>query len=515
MPADSYRSARPLHYALFIALVLIGLAVTRQALAFGFAEVAAKAKALAGAGFKDPASNLPKELRDLEYDRYHAIRYRPEKWYWHGLPFELAFFHPGWHFDLPVKINEIGDGVREIKFDPSAFDYGGLKLDPKTLGGLGFAGFQVLFPVNAPKIKDELAAFLGASYFRALGKGQRYGASARGLAVDVATQGGEEFPRFVEFWFERPAPSARALVFYALLDSRSATGAYRFELTPGADTAMEVKARLYLRNNGIKLGLAPLTSMFYAGQNERSSGEDYRPQIHDSDGLSVHAGNDEWIWRPLSNPKRLLVTSFATTDPRGFGLMQRDRSFAAYQDLEQRFELRPSVWVEPKGRWGAGRVELVQIPAPDETNDNIVAYWVPEKAPEAGKPLDLEYRLLWQKNPETRPPLAAVQQTRFGRGFPRVADNSMGLNIDFDCPPGAKSDPEKSNPEDMPQAMVWADGNGRILDQTLLRNDATGGWRLRLRLKRIDDAKPVELRASLRSGGRPLSETWSYILPPA
>ncbi|HXC40637.1 MAG TPA: glucan biosynthesis protein G [Burkholderiales bacterium] len=488
--------------------------------AFGFADVAAKAKALAASAFQAPSADLPKELRDLAYERYRTIRYRPEARQWRGLPFELAFFHPGWHFDLPVKINEVAGGVRELKFDPQAFDYAGVKVDPAQLRKLGPAGFQILFPINSAKVKDEVLAVLGASYFRALGREQRYGASARGLALDVAAQTGEEFPRFVEFWLERPAAGARELIFYALLDSKSAAGAYRFVFTPGVSTSMDVKAQLYFRDGVSKLakvGLAPLTSMFFSGENQRQGGDDYRPEVHDSDGLSVHAGNDEWIWRPLVNPKRLLVTSFSTTDPRGFGLMQRDRSFGDYQDLEQRFELRPSVWVQPKGKWGAGRIELVQIPAPDETNDNVVAYWVRDKAPASGKPLDLEYRLLWEKERETRPPLAEVQQTRRGRGFPRGADNSIGLAIDFDGGPKAEAKAEasaKSEGEKLPTAQVWSDANGQILEQAVVPNAATGGWRLHLRLKQVDEAKPVELRATLRDGARPVSETWSYILPP-
>jgi len=489
-----------------------------ETLAFGFGDVAAKAKALAASAFKAPSLDLPKELRDLEYERYRTIRYRPEARQWRGLPFELAFFHRGWHFDLPVKINEVANGVRELKLDPQAFDYGGIKVDAEQLRKLGAAGFQVLFPINSAKVKDEVLAVLGASYFRALGKEQRYGASARGLALDVAAQTGEEFPRFVEFWLERPAAGARELTFYALLDSKSAAGAYRFVFTPGVSTTMDVKAQLYLRNGVAKLGVAPLTSMFFSGENQRQSGDDYRPEVHDSDGLSVHAGNDEWIWRPLVNPKRLLVTSFSTTDPRGFGLMQRDRSFGDYQDLEQRFELRPSVWVQPKGKWGAGRIELVQIPAPDETNDNIVAYWVPDKAPASGKPFDLEYRLLWEKERETRPPLGEVRQTRRGRGFPRTADNSIGLVIDFDggSKPESKTEfgARSEAGEKPPTAQVWSDPNGQVLEQAVLPNDATGGWRLHLRLKQVDEAKPVELRATLRDGARPVSETWSYILPP-
>jgi len=381
------------------AVVLTLMLAWPSAWAFGFDDVAQRAKDLAAVPFKK-GPGLPKELLGLDYDHYRDIRYRSDRFLWRkaGLPFEIAFFHPGLYYDQPVKINEIdAQGVHEIAFNPDDFDYGSNKFDTSRLRGVGFAGFRVHYPLNTTKYKDEVLVFLGASYFRALGKGQLYGASARGLAIDTATSSGEEFPRFVQFWIERPAAAAKELTIYALLDSRRAAGAYRFVVKPGVETAVQVKARLFLREAVGKLGIAPLTSMFFFGENQRPPYEDYRPEVHDSDGLSVHAGNGEWIWRPLVNPKRLLVTSFATTDPAGFGLMQRDRQFLHYEDTEVHHESRPSVWIEPVGKWGAGRVELVQIPAPDETNDNIVAYWVPDAVPRPKEPYDFEYRL-WQES---------------------------------------------------------------------------------------------------------------------
>jgi glucans biosynthesis protein len=235
--------------------------------------------------------------------------------------------------------------------------------------------------------------------------------------------------------------------------------------------------------------------------------EDYRPEVHDSDGLLLHTGNDEWVWRPLVNPRRLLVTSFALHSPRGFGLMQRDRDFSHYQDLEARYERRPSVWVTPKGGWGAGRVELVQIPTPDETNDNIVAYWVPAELPPRGKPLELQYRLAWQLNKVTQPPLAWVVQTRRGHGYRKEADDSQRFIVDFDSTALKKLD-GKSKLE----AAIWAGDNAEILEKQSFRNDATGGWRVSFRLKRRDE-EPVEMRVTLRAGGKIVSETWSYVLP--
>lgn len=479
--------------------------------AFDFQDVAQRARQLAGESYEKPDVVLPPELRNLDYEHYHQIRYKPEKILWRntGLPFELDFFPPGWHFDLPVKINEVtAQGVREIRFDQNVFDYGATKVAPGKLRGLGFAGFRVVYPVNSTTHKDEVLTFLGASYFRALGKGQRYGLSARGLAIDTALGTGEEFPRFVEFWVLRPHASEKQLIIYGLLDSPRVAGAYRFVLTPGINTVMDVTARLYMRSAVGKLGLAPLTSMFYFGRGQHLNGDDFRPAVHDSDGLSIHMGNDEWIWRPLSNPKRLLVTSFATTNPIGFGLMQRQRDFADYEDPVLRYELRPSAWVEPKAQWGPGRVELVQIPSPDETNDNIVAYWMPDRLPVPKTAYDFSYRIWWQKDKVTQPPGLRVTQTLYGRGYTHAPDGSTSLAVDF----GGKSG---TGPYELKtEAQVSVDANGKLLEQKLIRNEATGGWRLSLRLQRLDASKPVEMRASLRSGNKGISETWSYILPP-
>lgn len=494
-----------------VALLLPGIG--GKAFAFDFNVVAKQAKNLAATSYNTSESNLPKEISNLDYEQYKDIRFRPEKFIWHNqkLPFELAFFHEGYSFDQPTKINEInGQSVREIRFDPNDFDYGGNKLDTSKLRSLGFAGFRVHYPLNTAKYKDEVLSFLGASYFRALGKDQHYGLSARGLAIDTGLSSGEEFPRFTEFWIERPKASDKELTIYALLNSRRVTGAYRFVLKTGVDTVIDVKAQLYLRENVSKLGLAPLTSMYLHGDNQRPPGEDYRPEVHDSDGLSVASGTGEWIWRPLVNPKRLLVTSYALSNPAGFGLMQRDRDFASYQDLDARYEKRPSAWIQPKGNWGSGRVELVQIPTPDETNDNVVAFWVPDTAPKVGQPFNLEYTLSWQKEAEKRPPLSWVTQTRRGVGYQKKSDdNSIGLVIDFDGPVF-----KKLSDKVQPEGVVSADDNGKVLETKVVRNDATGGWRMMVRVRRNEENKPVELRGFLRGGSTTLSETWSYILPP-
>ena len=510
--STGYSSRHRLRLAMLATISVFCLNSGDAAIAFDFGDVVKRAEQLARSAYQKPASNLPKELQGLSYDQYWSMRIKPDRTYWRGtkLPFELGFLSEGMYYDQPVRINEVAsDGVHEIKFDPDLFDYGSAKLDPNAFRGLGFAGFSVRYALSGPDSKEEVLTFLGASYIRALGRGQVYGPYARGLAIDTGSGSGEEFPRFVEFWVERPSPSAKELVIEALLDSPRAAGAYRFLVKPGVETVIEVTARLYLRDPVGKFGVAPLASMFLFGKNQHPVTDDYRPQVHNSDGLSISSSSGEWIWRPLVNPKRLQISSFALTSPSGFGLMQRDRDFHQYEDLEARYDLRPSVWVEPKGQWGPGRVELVQIPVPDETNSNVVAYWVPDKPPAPKEPFDLEYRLLWQKESDVRPPHAWVSQTRRGRGYARNPDNSIGFIVDFEGP-SLKKLPADAKVE----TSVTVDSNGELLQQSAYRNDVTGGWRIVVRLRRVDDSKPVELRGYLHTANNPLSETWSYLLPP-
>ncbi|WP_349616399.1 glucan biosynthesis protein G [Azotobacter salinestris] len=503
-------------------LLLAGSAIlalgAAPAWGFGFDEVAERAKRLAREPYAVPVSNLPAELVGMTFADHQQIRLRPEKAYWAGeqTRFKLGFHHQGMHFAMPVRINEVVDGTaREIAYDPSRFDFGSLHIDPGAIERLGYAGFRVLYPINQADKRDEIASFLGASYFRVVGQGQVFGLSARGLALDTALPSGEEFPQFREFWIERPEPHDQHLTIFALLDSPRATGAYHIVLHPGRDTRMDIKARLYLRGPVGRLGLAPLTSMFLFGDNQPSPQLNFRPQIHDSSGLLIHDGNGDWIWRPLQNPRQLSVTPYHLEDPRGFGLLQRSREFSDYEDLDDRYDLRPSAWVEPLGKWGPGSVELVEIPSADETNDNIVAFWRPQVMPVSGQPLDFAYRLHWTRNEAALYPggSAWVRQTLRSRGefrqrnLVRQADGSTLLLVDFEGPALQALAP------DTPLAsQVSVDHNGELLENSLRYHPAIRGWRLTLRLKIKDPQRPVEMYAALVKGDRRLTEIWSYQL---
>ncbi len=496
-------SAKRLRNALVTGSALLCLLSAGQLWAFNLDDVAVKAKELAGKKYEAPRSNLPNEFREMKFADYQKIRFLTEKAEWANkkTPFKLSFYHQGMHFDTPVKINEItASTVEEIKYDPSRFDFGDVKFDPKATEQLGYAGFRVLYPINKADKQDEIMTMLGASYFRVVGKGHVYGLSARGLAIDTALPSGEEFPRFTEFWIEQPKPTDKHLVIFALLDSPRATGAYRLTLRPGSDTVVDVKAQMFLRDKVSKLGIAPLTSMFLFGANQPSKVLNYRRELHDSSGLSIHAGNGEWIWRPLNNPKHLAVSNFQVENPRGFGLLQRGRDFSHYEDLDDRYDQRPSAWIEPKGDWGKGTVDLVEIPTADETNDNIVAFWSPEKLPEAGQPLDFAYRMHWTIDEASlhSPDSAWVEQTLRSTGdvkqsnLIRQPDGSVAYLVDFEGP-SLQALPETAEV----RSQVSVGDNAELVENSVRYNPETKGWRLTLRMKIKDPSKSTEMRAAL------------------
>jgi glucans biosynthesis protein len=494
-----------------VLLVAATASLAQAALAFDFDDVADLARRKARAPYAPPDRTQPAELEALGYDEYRDIRFRPDRAIWRAenAPFDLMFFHRA-QSNPRVRMNEIVDGeARHLPYESDDFDFGKNTLSPDTWSELDYAGLRVHYHLNGPEYKDELIVFLGASYFRALAAGTRYGLSARGLAVDTVGGQGEEFPYFPEFWIVKPEPGARSLRMFALLDSARVNGAYQLDITPGDETVVEVRARLYLREPIETLGVAPLTSMYQFGENQPHR-TDFRPEVHDSDGLMVATGDGEWLWRPLVNPNRVLTTSYAMDELAGFGLMQRDRSFTSYEDPEARYDLRPSAWVEPIGSWGPGRIELVQIPTPNETNDNIVAYWVPDELPGRGEPLDFAYRLHWQSaTTAQQPPGGRVVQSRVGRGYRELAPDEHQFMVDFAGPSLAELAP--SAPV---RAVVSAPVNGEILETNAYHVEATGAWRMMVLVKQLDAAQPVELRGYLESGTDVLTETWSNLVPP-
>ncbi|MBQ4492439.1 MAG: glucan biosynthesis protein [Deltaproteobacteria bacterium] len=496
-------------------------APTAKEKVFSFDKLLDIAQKLAAFPYRSTSEPVPDFLRKMDFDAWRDIRFRPEEALWkgQGLPFEIQFFHPGFHYDRRVRINIFDENeVIPLRGLKTMFDYGKNAFAPQVPEEIGFAGFRIHGPIKSEQYFDEIAVFLGASYLRAIGRSHRYGMLARGLAVATATPEGEEFPWFREFWIEKPVAGQKYLQVYALLDSPRITGAYAYKIFPGEETVMEVRSVVIPRTTIGKVGIAPLNSMFFIGENSGSRKfDDFRPEVHDSDGLQVFFNNGEWLWRPLQNPAALQLNSFSAPDVRGFGLVQRDRNFANYQDLEAHYEIRPGTWVEPLNAWGPGRLELVQIPTIDDIHDNIVAYWIPEQALAPHQRHSFDYRLRWLDAERVLPPTGYVVATRIGKD--PNCDNAKIFVLDFEgetlraLPPDTELTPD-----------VWAGEGGKILECQTFRNPVTGGWRLTLSVKMDETSKlahilpdkrpPLELRAVLKHGQDIVSETWSYAFKP-
>ncbi|HTT05288.1 MAG TPA: glucan biosynthesis protein [Steroidobacteraceae bacterium] len=477
---------------------------------FGFDDVQRMAQQLATHPYADHQTPLPDSLTRLSYDQYRDIRFVPDRALWRNQAlFEVQFFHRGFTYRRRVNINEVDpDGsVRPVQYDPADFDFGKTPRPRNLPPNLGFAGFRVHYPLQRPDYKDELIVFLGASYFRVLGRNESYGASARGLAINVATPSGEEFPYFTDFWLVKPPPQQRTLTIYALLDSPSLTGAYQFEVRPGDMTDVAVTGTLYPRKSVDKLGIAPLTSMYLYGGNSPLAVNDYRPEVHDSDGLLEQTGGGEWLWRPLVNPHMLRVSSFTDEHPRGFGLAQRDRAFSDYQDEEAHYQRRPSYWVTPLSDWGKGRIELVEIPTGEEIHDNIVAYWVPDTPLTPGKPFDFSYLLSAYLTSPLWPPGGRAVATRTATLSNRSGDNSRRILVDFWG--GDLNSLEAAQPV---QAQVSAHG-GDISNITVQRLAEDGVWRVTFKLT-PKGTQSADLRCYLTLYGEALTETWTYLYTP-
>ena len=489
----------------------------KPALDAGFyGTVQQNAEKLAKQTFSRPPRDASKALTQVDYSQYRAIRFNNDKSLWHDqTPFEIQFFHPGFLYQDPLTINSIDNGlVSTVGFDRSLFRYDGpaAPLAETPLPSNNFAGFRVHYPLNSSKYKDEFMVFQGASYFRLVGPGHAYGLSARGLAVDTAEPTGEEFPYFREFWMQKPAAGDTNLVIYAVLDSESLTGAYRFDIKTGRKIEVEVEATIYARKDIKKLGIAPLTSMFLFGENAVTRHDDYRPEVHDSDGLQIHSGDGEWIWRPLQNPVNLHVSALQDKSPKGFGLMQRDREFDHYLDVEAHYHQRPSLWVQPIGKWGKGAIELVELPTDSETNDNIVAYWIAAKPLQAKQKKHFKYRL------------KVINDVAPNANLGRVLYTTNG----WAALPGETNPPAKSKrlfvvdffsgdlegvSGDMPVIPKLTSSSGKISDLMVQKIPGLERWRAYFKLE-PDGNKAADMRLSLSLNGRPITETWTYVWYP-
>jgi glucans biosynthesis protein len=484
--------------------------------------VAQRALERAESPFRSPRADLPKVLRQdfLDYDKYREIRFRRDRALWteDKLPFRIEFFHPGYIYQEPIHVNEFtSTHTQPIRFVQDFFDYGKLDIAGQIPTKTGYAGFRILYPLNSTNQYDELGAFLGASYYRLLGKNLRYGESARGLALDSGEgDRGEEFPIFTDWWLGKPDAGDESLHLFAILDSPSCTGAYEFYIHPGDTTTASINAVLYFRETKQVLavlkdrkpvktiGLAPLTSMFWFGKDTERKFDDYRSEVHDSDTLLVHMGNGEIFARPLDNPPATRHQVFHAPNIKGFGLLQRERNFAAYQDMFNLYHQVPSVWVEPSGNWGDGDLHLVELSTAYEGLDNVVAFWDPKNKPEPLTPFRFGYTLHWEGgDADLKRSPDRVVSTRIG---PDAQFGGRQFIIDFG---GPKFDAIPENQP--PMAVPNCSGGARIADCSVFRNEFLGTWRVILKMIPAAGSKAaVDLRCSLQQGTNVIGETWVY-----
>ena len=507
--------------------VIVGLATAglgfsqdwhREHITFGMIE--ARAKALAETPYVAPdLGKVPAWVKSLNYDEYLSITNNRDYQLWGegGIELRAMFLHPGYLYPEPVAINEFSDThVQKVRLAKGYFNYGHLT---ENLGDLsadgGFSGFKLLAQINSENF-DEVAVFQGASYWRALGKGQWHGASARGIAINTGVEGEkEQFPRFREFWLQKPSPGQKNATVYGLMDGESVTGAYSFKVTPGDETVIDVRAVIFARKDVKRLGIAPMSSMFWQGENTNREFDDFRPEVHDSDGLVINTGKNERIWRPLTNDTELLEFSFFTMDHcNGFGLMQRDRKFESYEDAEALYEKRPSIWNEPTSDWGKGDVMLMEIPTVNEMEDNIVAMWVPENPLKAGERREYSYRQRWTLSGNPGNAMGTVVATRKARNVWHKEQRMMV--VDF-------VGVELAEGEDFPEAVIEVGGKGAgtvKIDTVNVQKKPDGSLRLTFYITpvgpnaKLADVHDVELRAMLKKGNNYLTETWVYRIKP-
>jgi len=474
-----------------------------------FERIKEMARDLAVAPYKDTRVTLSKTLETLSYDQTRDIRFNVKESVWRRehLPFQLQFFHPGGGQKDQIDIHLVdGENVKDFPFDRDLFDYGKNNLSWFDLRGVKYSGFRIHYPLNTTEYLDELIVFQGATYFRALPKGLIYGLSARTVAINCASDRPEEFPRFQDFWVVRPDKEGRSIQIYGLLDGPSVAGAASFLIEPGVETVVHMRVALFARTNLVNYGIAPLTSMYWFGKNNARRFDEFRPEVHDSDGLLILNGKNEWLWRTLENTGPLRLSAFTDNNPNGFGLIQRERNFSCYEDLETMYHRRPSAWVKPVGSWGEGAVRLVEIGTWSEFHDNIVAYWQPAKALKPGESAEYAYDLVWYDDNPNIPSLGRLVSLRSGLTLNQ--SNARKFVLDFVWPTLTR-DVAGVKPE-----VVVTAGGGRIsgLSDEYNPNDRT--WRVAFDVTPEKASAPVELRAVIRKDGAPCTETWTYLWMP-
>ena len=485
---------------------------------FSFETVVERARLLAEAEYQQPKINLPPEIEALDWDAWRVIRYKnePDPIRDPAGRYKLGLFHLGHLFKKEVKLHLVHDGVsKPYEYSVKNFDYGNPNFGKNLPANLGYAGFRIHFPLNSMRSFDELISFVGSSYFRFLGRDQKYGLSARGLAIGTGNlDDNEEFPFFKEFWIEQPTNGGEKLSIYALLDSPSLAGAYQFDIYPQDETAINVTASLFSRKPVARLGMAPLTSMFLMGENDRHMNDrnkydEFRPELHDSDGLLIQTEAGGWLWRPLKNPLIQEVQRFRVSGLKGFGLMQRDRDYANYADIELTYEERPSYWIEPSHDWGTGEVELVELATKDETADNIVCAFIPDGLVEPGKRFNFGYKIRSMHDGLSLHRLGYVRETYNAPagalgGHEQMLDHSRRFIVDFT---GGDLAYYLKHPDLV--RIVASAQKSQLVRSFLIPHPKINGFRAMIDV-RLEKDTVGTFQCFLQADGKPVTENWQY-----
>ena len=483
---------------------------------FSWSALVARARDIASKPYQPPYRPAPEIVDQIDYTAHGKIRFKSDRSLYLDGPavYPVGFFPVGKYFNKAIKMHALdGDTAREILYEPEYFDMPADSPAQHLPEDSGFAGFQIREAKTRPDWRTkDWAAFLGASYFRAIGALGEYGLSARGVAIDTALPTPEEFPNFTEFYIQPSTDEKLPVVVYALLDGPSISGAFKLTLRRTEGVVIDVENALFMRQAVKRLGIAPLTSMFWFDEYNKGYQLEWRRAAHDSDGLALWTGTGERIWRPLVNPPQIKANAFVDKNPRGFGLMQRHRDPSHYLDRWLNYERRPSCWVEPIGDWGEGAVQLIEIPTDQEDFDNIVCMWVPKGPVVAGQSFEYRYRLHWLGDePYPAANLARPLETRIGRGgFPYTRAN----------PPEAKrfvvefgGGPLDVLPQTQKPEAVITTSRGEISSIFLETTSWNKNWRLQFDVK-SEGPDPINVRAYLKQGDTALTETWLFQLHP-
>ncbi|MBX2806051.1 MAG: glucan biosynthesis protein [Hyphomicrobiales bacterium] len=470
---------------------------------FSYARLLKQAKSLSQTPHNAPQLSLPSELANLDRESYESIQYRNDATIWRDevLNFRLKLLHTGFQYRTPVEIEivENGTGV-PVAYSPSLFDFNAPLKRPAANSRSGFSGLSADTLIHNTDDYSAFLAFQGATFFRALASGQVFGLSARALSINTAQSRGEEFPFFRKIWVEKPQAGERVLTIYALMDSPGITGAYRFRAAPGESTVIDVDCTLFPRKRLPHVGIAPISSMYFYGAADPTGETGYRPNVHSSDGLQIWNAAGEWIWRPITNPEQLQYSVFVDRTPRGFGLLQRKRSFGAYEDLDARFDIQPTLWVEPVGNWREGAVDLIEVPSQSEIFNNIIVFWRPRYPLERNNSYSFSYRLHWAEDIPLRANKAGVGQTLIGR---ETNGENATFIIDFDSSHSCSSCNLNAYDAELRAS------SGEIISRKVQYNPATGGQRVMFGY-RPGEQRETDLICQLKYDGQVVSETWVY-----